>query len=55
MLRTTRAKEPVLILIGSGADPSQELRELAESTVGVKKYYEVTRLLSVELGTFGYH
>jgi hypothetical protein len=48
ILKDTRAKEPILILIGSGADPSQELRELAETTVGSKKYYEVRKQRKLE-------
>lgn len=35
------AKEPILILIASGADPSQELRELGEAAVGIQRYFEV--------------
>ena len=33
--------EPVLILISPGADPSQELAELAVETVGRENYHEV--------------
>ncbi|KAJ7995299.1 hypothetical protein DPEC_G00243100 [Dallia pectoralis] len=33
--------EPVLIIISAGADPSQELLELASETVGRDKYHEV--------------
>ncbi|XP_026994578.2 cytoplasmic dynein 2 heavy chain 1 isoform X2 [Tachysurus fulvidraco] len=33
--------EPVLIIISPGADPSQELQELANHTVGLERYHEV--------------
>ncbi|GAA6081849.1 cytoplasmic dynein 2 heavy chain 1 isoform X1 [Tachysurus ichikawai] len=33
--------EPVLIIISPGADPSQELQELANHTVGLEHYHEV--------------
>lgn len=33
--------EPVLIIISPGADPSQELAELAAETVGRENYHEV--------------
>lgn len=33
--------EPVLIIISPGADPSQELSELAAETVGRDNYHEV--------------
>ncbi len=33
--------EPVLIIISPGADPSQELAELAAETVGRENYNEV--------------
>lgn len=33
--------EPILIVISPGADPSQELSELAAETVGSDKYHEV--------------
>ena len=33
--------EPVLIIISPGADPSQELTELAAETVGREAYHEV--------------
>lgn len=37
--------EPVLIITSAGADPSQELVELATDTVGRDQYHEVdTRL-----------
>ncbi len=37
----TVANEPILIIISPGADPSQELSELAESVVGKQAYHEV--------------
>lgn len=37
----TLATEPVLIIISPGSDPSEELRELAESVVGKQCYHEV--------------
>lgn len=33
--------EPVLIIISPGADPSQELAELAAETIGRGNYHEV--------------
>ncbi|KAK3531386.1 hypothetical protein QTP70_018186, partial [Hemibagrus guttatus] len=33
--------EPVLIIISPGADPSQELQDLANHTVGLERYHEV--------------
>lgn len=33
--------EPVLIIISPGADPSQELAELAAETIGRDNYHEV--------------
>nr|CAB3240329.1 cytoplasmic dynein 2 heavy chain 1-like [Phallusia mammillata] len=37
----TLASEPVLIVLSPGADPSQELQELASSVVGDENYYQV--------------
>ncbi|KAL3878520.1 hypothetical protein ACJMK2_030860 [Sinanodonta woodiana] len=37
----TMASEPILIIISPGADPSQELQELAEGTIGTDKYHQV--------------
>ena len=37
----TQASEPILIIISAGADPSQELEELAKQTVGAEKYHQV--------------
>ena len=33
--------EPILIIISPGADPSQELQEMAEDTVGAEHYHQV--------------
>lgn len=37
----TIAAEPILVIISPGSDPSEELRELAESVVGKQSYHEV--------------
>lgn len=37
----TLPTEPILIVISPGSDPSDELRELAESTVGKENFHEV--------------
>ena len=37
----TVAEEPVLIIISPGSDPSEELRELADSVVGKQNYHQV--------------
>ena len=37
----TLATEPILVVISPGADPSQELQELAESVVGSEHYHQV--------------
>ncbi|RDD40688.1 Cytoplasmic dynein 2 heavy chain 1 [Trichoplax sp. H2] len=37
----TVADEPILIIISPGADPSQELQDLASKTVGEDKYHQV--------------
>ena len=37
----TQASEPILIIISTGADPSQELEELAKQTIGAEKYHQV--------------
>lgn len=39
--KETVASEPILIIISAGSDPSDELRELAESTIGKNSYHEV--------------
>ncbi|KAK3801155.1 hypothetical protein RRG08_006872 [Elysia crispata] len=35
------ATEPVLIVISAGADPSQELQDLAGETIGIERYHQV--------------
>lgn len=37
----TLASEPILVIISPGADPSQEIQELAESVVGGDHYHQV--------------
>jgi dynein heavy chain 2 len=37
----TVASEPILVIISPGSDPSEELRELAESVVGKQSFHEV--------------
>ncbi|XP_039269307.2 cytoplasmic dynein 2 heavy chain 1-like [Styela clava] len=37
----TLPTEPVLIVISPGADPSQELQELAAATIGAENYFQV--------------
>ena len=37
----TLATEPILVIISPGADPSQEIQELAESTVGGDRFHQV--------------
>ncbi|XP_053312461.1 cytoplasmic dynein 2 heavy chain 1 isoform X2 [Spea bombifrons] len=39
--KETLATEPVLIMISPGADPSQELQELAGAEIGRERYHEV--------------
>ncbi len=39
--KETTAAEPILIIISPGADPSQELEELAKTTIGLEKYHQV--------------
>lgn len=39
----TVAAEPILIIISPGSDPSEELRELAETVVGKQSFHEVSR------------
>uniref|UniRef100_A0A8C5PRQ6 Dynein cytoplasmic 2 heavy chain 1 n=1 Tax=Leptobrachium leishanense TaxID=445787 RepID=A0A8C5PRQ6_9ANUR len=40
--KETMATEPILIIISPGADPSQELQELAGAEIGRENYREVT-------------
>lgn len=37
----TSPEEPILIIISTGADPSQDLEELAKEIVGSDKYFQV--------------
>ena len=37
----TQASEPILFILSLGADPSQELQDLAKSTFGADKYHQV--------------
>ena len=37
----TTAAEPILIIISPGSDPSEELRELADTVVGRQAYHEI--------------
>jgi len=41
MQNETQASEPILFILSLGADPSQELQDLAKSTVGADKYHQV--------------
>lgn len=45
----TQEWEPILIIISPGADPSQELADLAAATVGRDSYHEVKKYLPYEL------
>ena len=40
----TLPEEPVLIVISPGADPSQELQDLANETIGHDRYHQVREL-----------
>lgn len=42
LYQETISTEPVLILISPGADPSQELQDMAGETVGLDKYHQVS-------------
>ena len=37
----TLPEEPILIVISPGADPSQELQDLANDTIGHDRYHQV--------------
>ena len=39
--KETLATEPILIIISPGADPSQELQEMAQEVIGIDKYHQV--------------
>ena len=42
----TQASEPILFILSLGADPSQELQDLAKSTFGAEKYHQVCDCMS---------
>lgn len=42
--KETLNTEPILVIISAGADPSQELEELAGQTIGLDKYHQVINL-----------
>ena len=44
----TTASEPILFIVSPGSDPSEELKELAESVVGKQSYHEVSNSVSME-------
>lgn len=37
----TVSTEPILLLVGNGADPSQELNELANKVVGAHRFHQI--------------
>lgn len=39
--KETSSTEPILIIISPGADPSQELEDLAKAVLGLDKYFQV--------------
>lgn len=41
----TLPEEPILIVISPGADPSQELQELADETIGHERYHQVWKFI----------
>lgn len=47
--KETLPTEPILVIISPGADPSQELEELATSVIGLDKYHQVSVSVSVTL------
>lgn len=47
MQNETQASEPILFILSLGADPSQELQDLAKSTIGADKYHQVCGFLFV--------
>jgi len=51
MQNETQASEPILFILSLGADPSQELQDLAKSTVGAEKYHQVC-ICVISLGVF---
>jgi hypothetical protein len=44
----TQASEPILFIISPGADPSQELEDLAKATIGTEKYHQVGNELNTK-------
>ena len=42
----TLATEPILVIISPGADPSQEIQELAESVVGTERFHQVRQCIT---------
>lgn len=42
VVKESVAQEPILILVSAGADPSSEMRELAQAAVGSQRYIEVS-------------
>ena len=51
----TLPEEPILVVISPGADPSQELQDLANETIGHERYHQVLylSLTFTALGRFG--
>ena len=47
----TLCTEPILVIISPGADPSQELEELATQVVGADKYHQVGTLELIKSNT----
>lgn len=41
MYKDSLSYEPILVVISPGADPSQELQELAANTVGAENYFQI--------------
>ena len=37
----TLAEEPIIVVISPGADPSQELQDLANEAIGHERYHQV--------------
>lgn len=47
LYQDTVPSEPILIIISPGADPTQELQEVAAEVVGADHYHEVSEKRSV--------
>ena len=43
----TKSAEPILVIISPGADPSQELQELANNTIGHDRYHQVKSMKEI--------